>query len=114
LFHFEVGNDYAVLIYSGDINIPITNLMSPEEYPFVYDKPENVFIFHDMTSLVHEQNPHTHFNLLLPVFEKFNNLYTYHHGQDTIERIVKDSPEMASTSLILQGTSFVVEEKRGV
>lgn len=114
LFHFEVVNDYAVLIYSGDINIPITNLMSPEEYPFVYDKPENVFIFHDMTSLVHEQNPHTHFNLLLPVFEKFNNLYTYHHGQDTIERIVKDSPEMASTSLILQGTSFVVEEKRGV
>jgi len=114
LFHFSTGDDYAVLIYSGDINIPIINLMSPEDYSFVYDKPENVFIFHDMTSLVHEQNPHTHFDLLVPVLDKFSNLYTYHHGQDTIERINQMNPTMASTSLIIQGTSFVIEEKMGV
>jgi hypothetical protein len=113
LFHFETENDYAVVVYSGDINVPITNLMKPEEYPFVYDNPENVFIFHDMTSLVHEQNPHTHFNLLLPVLENFNNLYTYHHGQDTIERINKVSSVMASTSLIIQGEDFVIEERMG-
>jgi len=114
LFHFETADSYAVVIYSGDINIPITSLMDKENYSFVYDNPDNVFIFHDMTSLVHEQNPHTHFDLLLPVLEKFNNLYTYHHGQDTIERINKLSPMMASTSLIIQGTSFVIEETRGL
>jgi len=114
LFHFDIGDDYAVLVYSGDINIPIVDLMRPEDYPFVYNKPENVFIFHDMTSLVHEQNPHTHFDLLLPVLGVFNNLYTYHHGQDTIEKINKVSPTMASTSLIIQGEEFVIEENRGL
>ena len=114
LFHFDTGDDYAVLIYSGDINIPITTLMDPVNYPFVHEKPENVFIFHDMTSLVHEQNPHTNWSLLVPVLEKFKNLYTYHHGQDTIERINQESPAMALTSLIVQGTDFVIEENRGL
>jgi len=114
IFHIKTADSYAVMIYSGDINTPITNLMSPDVYPFVYDNPENVFIFHDMTSLVHEQNPHTHFDLLLPVLKQFKNLYTYHHGQDTIERINQLSPAMASTSLIVQGTSFVIEEGRGL
>jgi len=114
LFHFDVGDDYVVLIYSGDINIPILDLMSQEDYPFVYNKPGNVFIFHDMTSLVHEQNPHTHFELLTPVLEKFNNLYTYHHGQDTIERIYKVNAAMAATSLIFKGEDFVIEEGRGL
>ncbi len=114
LFHFDTGSDYAILIYSGDINVPITDLMDVENYPFVYEKPENVFIFHDMTSLVHEQNPHTNFELLKPVAEKFKNLYTYHHGQDTVERINQSSPDMALTSLIVQGTDFVIEEALGL
>lgn len=112
LFHFDDNDDYAVLIYSGDINIPITNLMSKEVYPFVYDKPENVFIFHDMTSLVHEQNLHTNFELLIPIKAVFNNIYTYHHGQDDIEKINKLNPAMALTSLIVQGDSFVIEKLR--
>lgn len=114
LFHFDTGDDYAVLIYSGDINIPITTLMDPVNYPFVHNKPENVFIFHDMTSLVHEQNPHTNWSLLVPVLERFKNLYTYHHGQDTVERINQESPLMALTSLIVQGTDFAIEESRGL
>lgn len=114
LFHFSVGENYAVVIYSGDINVPITDLMTPEEYEFVYSNPENVFIFHDMTSLVHEQNPHTNWSLLVPVLEKFNNLYTYHHGEDTVERINQESPVMAATSLIIQGENFVIQENRGV
>jgi len=114
LFHFSVGENYAVVIYSGDINVPIVDLMDESVYPFVFEKPENVFIFHDMTSLVHEQNPHTNWSLLIPVLEKFNNLYTYHHGQDTIERINQESPVMAATSLIVQGENFVIQENRGV
>ncbi|MEK6828774.1 MAG: MBL fold metallo-hydrolase [Nanoarchaeota archaeon] len=50
LFHFDTGDDYFVVIFSGDINKPITNLMAPGDYSFVYEKPDNVFIFHDMTS----------------------------------------------------------------
>jgi len=115
LFHFETEDDYAVVIYSGDINVPITNLMSEESYPFVYEKPENVFIFHDMTSLVHEQNPHTNFELLKPVQERFGrNLFTYHHGEEQVAAINKVSPSMALTSLILQGDNFVIEETRGL
>jgi len=114
LFHFSVGENYAVVIYSGDINVPIVDLMDESIYPFVFENPENVFIFHDMTSLVHEQNPHTNFNLLIPVKEKFNNLYTYHHGVDTVESVNKENPVMAATSLIFQGKSFVIQENRGV
>lgn len=112
LFHFDTGDDYAVVIYSGDINVPITDLMNEENYSFVYEKPENVFIFHDMTSLVHEQNPHTNFELLAPVKEQFNNLYTYHHSAEQVALINKSNPKMAATSLIVNGDSFVIEEAR--
>jgi len=126
LFHFDAaedvgGNyaedaeeDYAVVIYSGDINIPITDLMDEENYPFVYAKPDNVFIFHDMTSLVHEQNPHTNFELLIPVKEKFNNLFTYHHGAEQVALINQSNAKMASTSLVYQGNNLVIEEKMGL
>jgi predicted metal-dependent RNase len=117
IFHFDTGDsheDYAVLIYSGDINVPITSLMDPSDYSFVYEKPENVFIFHDMTSLVHERNPHTNFELLIPVKEIFNNLFTYHHDDKQVAIINQANPEMALTSLIVQGEDFVIEEMRGV
>jgi hypothetical protein len=114
LFHFSVGDDYAVVIYSGDINVPITNLMPQEMYPFVYEKPENVFIFHDMTSLVHEQNPHTNWSLLVPTKQMFNNLFTYHHNQDQVAVINQENPVMAFTSLVIQGDNFVIEENRGI
>ena len=114
LFHFKTGDDYVVVIYSGDINIPITNLMSQEEYPFVYNKPENVFIFHDMTSLEHEQNPHTNFELLRDTMKEFRNLFTYHHGEEQVALINQTDSVMASTSLIVQGESFVIKEILGV
>lgn len=114
LFHFDTGDDYAIVIYSGDINVPITDLMPNEMYPFVYEKPENVFIFHDMTSLVHEQNPHTNWNLLVPVKEMFNNLLTYHHNEEQIKFITSQNPVMALTSLIIQGENFVIEEDRRI
>lgn len=114
LFHFETEEDYVVLIYSGDINVPIINLMNPDDYSFVYDNPDNVFIFHDMTSLVHEQNPHTNYSLLEPVLKQFNNLYTYHHSAEQVALINQSGhADIASTSLIVQGESFVIEEKLG-
>lgn len=114
LFHFDTGDDYIVLIYSGDINIPITNLMNPELYSFVYEKPENVFIFHDMTSMVHENNPHTNFKLLETVMSKFKNLYTYHHNEEDVKIINKYNPKLALTSLIIQGDDFVIEKNKGI
>ncbi len=117
IFHFDTGDssdDYAVLIYSGDINVPITELMDPTNYSFVYSNPDKVFIFHDMTSLVHEKNPHTNFELLVPVKDKFENLFTYHHNDEQVYLINKVNPRMASTSLVFQGGDFVIEEMRGV
>lgn len=114
LFHFDTGDDYAVFIYSGDINVPILDLMNPLDYSFVYERPENVFIFHDMTSLVHPKNPHTNFELLIKVKEQFNNLFTYHHNDEQVAIINKFSPEMALTSLIIQGNNFVIEEAKGI
>lgn len=117
IFHFDTGDssdDYAVLIYSGDINVPITDLMDPVDYSFVYSNPDKVFIFHDMTSLVHERNPHTNFELLVPVKKIFKNLFTYHHGAEQIALINKSNSEMALTSMILQGEDFVIEEIRGI
>ena len=114
IFHFDTGDDHAVLIYSGDINVSILDLMNPVDYPFVYDKPENVFIFHDMTSIDHEDNAHTNFNLLSPMMGVFKNVFTYHHGQGDVEKINKVNPKIAFTSLIIQGKDFVVEESRGL
>ena len=114
LFHFDAVDDYFVVVFSGDINKPIMSLMNPADYPFVYDKPDNVFIFHDMTSLVHEQNPHTNFELLVPVKNIFKNLFTYHHSENQIYSINKINPEIALTSLIIQGENFVIEEMKGL
>lgn len=113
LFHFNTGDDYAVVIYSGDINIPITNLMDRQSYSFVYDNPGNVFIFHDMTSLEHPQNAHCNYALLELVESVFKNLFTYHHGEEHVYKINKINPIIASTSMIIQGTSFVIEEVKG-
>lgn len=121
LFHFDTSvellkkpDDYAIFIYSGDINIPITNLMDPTAYPFVYENPDNVFIFHDMTSFDYPQNPHCNFELLKPIRSEFKNLFTYHHNQEQVYNVNKESSQMALTSLILQGNSFVIEELKGL
>lgn len=114
LFHFNMGDDYFIVIFSGDINIPITRLMSPATYPFVYENRDNVFLFHDMTSLEHSQNPHTNFELLVPIKETFKNLFTYHHNEEQISKINKVNAEMAFTSLIVQGESFVIEQEKGL
>lgn len=114
LFHFDTGDDYFVLIYSGDINTSILNLMPKELYPFVYEKPDNVFIFHDMTSLEYEQNPHTNWRQLVPVRENFKNLFTYHHNENHVSEINKQNPNLAYTSLIIQGRQFVIEEVKGI
>jgi len=114
LFHFQTDNGYAVVIYSGDINRPITDLMPVEDYSFVYDNPDNVFIFHDMTDLVHDQNPHCNFELLEPVKAKFKNLLTYHHSELQVAKISELMPHIAYTSMILQETNFVIEESYGV
>lgn len=113
LFHIPHGDDYIVLVYSGDINIPITDLMPEEDYSFVYDKPDNVFIFHDMTDLVHEQSPHCHYSLLEPVKDKFKNLLTYHHGRNQVEKILQDNPVMANTSMVVHGNTFAIEKVLG-
>ena len=114
LFHIQTKDDYAVVIYSGDINVPITDLMPEEDYSFVYEKPDNVFIFHDMTDLVHDQNPHCNFELLEPVKQKFKNLLTYHHNENQISNISSKMPHIAYTSMILQEKSFVIEEGLGI
>lgn len=113
LFHVSTGDDYFVIIYSGDINTPIMELMDQESYPFVYEDKSKVFVFHDMTVHDYENNPHCNFSKLEPFVREFN-IITYHHNSKQVSEINKVSSLMASTSIILyDDPSFVIEKTFG-
>ena len=86
IFQMRKSEQNIFIVYSGDINTPITNIIQ-EDYVNIYKKmleePDNVFIFHEATARSYPPYfPHTEFQKLLEVSKTFLNIYTYHHSND--------------------------------
>lgn len=92
VFNFKKGGEDIFIIYSGDINTPITSIIE-KNYPELYERllrdPESVFIFHEATARDYPPYfPHCEFEKLveqtLPVF---HNIFTYHHSGEEYEKM---------------------------
>lgn len=113
LFHFQISENKAFdILYSGDINIPILNLLSKEQYKFLYDNLDNTFVFHDMTALEYSGNPHCSFKLLKETKDSVSKLITYHHSMQHVNQISLDEEYMdiAHTSVLNMDKRLIVEQ----
>ena len=86
VFSFRKNGENVYIVYSGDINVPITDVIA-EQFPSLYEnmlaKPGNVFILHEATAQDYPPYyPHCEFQKLLETSETFPNIFTYHHSAD--------------------------------
>ena len=97
IFNFRKGGEDVYIVFSGDINIPITEVIE-EKHPSIYEKmlkvPEHVFILHEATAREYPPHfPHCDFKKLFKVAETFPNIYTYHHSQEETKIIIGEYQE---------------------
>jgi len=94
VFNFKKGGEDLFLIYSGDINVPITEIISetnPALYESIAKSPENVFIFHESTATAYPPlYPHCEYQKLEKVAEVFPNIYLYHHSLEETKKVFKE------------------------
>lgn len=78
----------AYLVISGDINIPIFDLIK-KQLPAVWDEmeanPKKVCVLHDVTVMDYPGNPHCFYKLLSGYKEKFPYIWPYHHDNGQME-----------------------------
>jgi len=92
VFSFRKSGEDVYIIYSGDINTPITEIIEgkmPVLYEKLLNKPENVFILHEATAREYPPHyPHCDFLKLIKTAEVFPNIYTYHHSKEETKTII--------------------------
>lgn len=93
VFNLRKGGEDLFLIYSGDVNTPITDIIE-EKHPKLYESllknKENVFIFHESTSRDYPPSyPHCEYQKLERTAETFSNIYTYHHSQEETKSVTR-------------------------
>jgi len=93
VFNFRKGGEDLFVVYSGDINVPFTEIIESENvklYELLLKHPENVFIFHESTSREYPPHyPHCEYQKLEKVVETFPNIYTYHHSEEETKSVLK-------------------------
>jgi DNA-binding transcriptional MerR regulator len=97
VFNLRKGGEDLFVVYSGDINVPITDIIE-ENHPKLYESllknRENVFIFHESTARVYAPHyPHCEYQKLERTAEIFPNIYTYHHSQEETKSVMKTMRE---------------------
>ncbi len=95
VFQFKKNKESYYIIYSGDINTPIFNVFEKDYndlYSILKNKPNNVFIFHEATSIT-ENKEHCYYKEIAPYSKVFNNLFVYHHSKEETKEIISDHYE---------------------
>ena len=97
VFNFRKAGENLYLVYSGDINVPITEVIEMEHkelYESMLKNPENVFIFHESTTKSYPPNyPHCEYKNLECITDIFPNVYTYHHSNEETKGVLKEIRE---------------------
>jgi len=94
VFNFRKGGEDLFIVYSGDINRPIIEVIR-DNYSTLYESllktPENVFIFHEATARSYPPFfPHCEYQKLEETAKTFPNIYTYHHSQEETKSVLKE------------------------
>lgn len=94
IFNFRKSGQDLFIVYSGDINRPIIDVMK-ENYSTLYESllktPENVFIFHEATVRDYPPYyPHCEYQKLEETAKTFPNIYTYHHSDEETKSVLNE------------------------
>jgi len=93
VFNFRKGGEDLFVVYSGDINVPFTDIIknvNPTLYEDLIKNPENVFIFHESTARPYPPfYPHCEYQKLEKTTEIFPNIYVYHHSLEETKSVLK-------------------------
>jgi predicted metal-dependent RNase len=108
VFNFKINDQELYIVYSGDINTPIINLMNDELKTKLLINPDNVFIFHDMTIFDYPGNVHTNYKLLEPLTETFKNIFVYHHNKAQSD-VLKQENSMLQSVVTMDKDLIIVE-----
>ena len=94
VFNFRKSGENLFIIYSGDINTPITDVISENDaelYDSLLKKPDNVFVFHESTARDYPPHyPHCDYKKLEKTAEVFPNIYLFHHGIEETKLVSKE------------------------
>lgn len=97
IFNLRKGGENLFIVYSGDINIPITNIIEEkhkEVYGLLVSSPDNVFILHESTARDYPPfYPHCEYQKLEKTAEIFPNIFLYHHSQEETKSVIKEFRE---------------------
>jgi len=114
VFNFKKNGEDIFIIFSGDIRVPIIDIIKSHEslWNCLIEVPDNVFIFHDATAYDFGDNGvHCFYEHLFPTLKTFINIFTYHHSKEETKIIVENSNLI---SLTLSAKDLVLEESLGV
>jgi ribonuclease BN (tRNA processing enzyme) len=93
VFNFRKGGEDLFVIYSGDVNKPISEVILDTNdtlYQSLLKAPENVFIFHEATARDYPPfYPHCEYEKLEELGGIFPNIYVYHHSLVETKEIIK-------------------------
>ena len=92
VFSFRKNGENVYIVFSGDINVPIVDVIS-EQFPRLYENmlnnTDNVFILHEATARDYPPYyPHCEFQKLIETSVTFPNIFTYHHSKEESKIIV--------------------------
>jgi hypothetical protein len=110
VFNFRKNKEDLFLIYSGDVNVPITEIISKTDlklYESLIKVPENVFIFHESTYKdLSPFYPHCEYQKLEELTNTFPNIFLYHNSQKEIKGIFK---EMKNSKIKLESIKKAID-----
>ena len=115
IFQMRKSEQNIFIVYSGDINIPIINIIQDEHiniYKKMLEQPDNVFIFHEATARSYPPYfPHTEFQKLLEVSKTFFNIYTYHHSNEETKIMSNYQNKQRKLNIALNKINLELEKK---
>jgi len=111
VFCLKKNNESIYIIFSGDINCPITKVIKKQNkdlYKELNDNIDNVFVFHEATAVIQDKKDLVHTDYAELNELEFKNIFIYHHSKEEANIIIEEFPELKS--LVLMEKSLILEE----
>ncbi len=94
VFNFRKDKKDFFVLYSGDINVPFTEIIKNQDnslYNSIIQNPENVFVFHDATIKCSFPNyPHFDIKKSELITKVFRNFFVYHISKQDADFFMDD------------------------
>jgi mRNA degradation ribonuclease J1/J2 len=118
VFNYRKSGEDFFIIYSGDIGCPITYVIENSNkalYDCLIKNAENVFIFHDSTTVNTINCPHCNYKELENITNVFKNIYLYHHSNEEYLKLLQSINTYRTKLMSIKRTiDFELNEKLSI